>query len=135
MRRAVIRMGWRNEENWVGWASGVCAVHCLAQPLLVMLVPVAAVGERLEGVMLMCLLVLAAVLLRSGVRTHRRKAPALPVLAAMALWSAALAGAVEEPARAVLIAGGGGLSFWGLTWSRGLVRSCSCVDREEAPAP
>jgi hypothetical protein len=116
-------MDWRDKENWVGWASGACAVHCLAHPLVVVL-PVAALGERLEGAVLVALVVLAALLLWSGARRHGRLAPALPVLAAIALWSAALAGAVEEPVKALVIAGGGGLSFWGLTWSRSLVRAC-----------
>lgn len=117
-----------NGEKWVGWVSGACAVHCLAHPVLVLVLPMAAVGEAVEGAVLAGLLVVAALLLRSGIRRHGRYEPALPVVGAMLLWGVALADLVPEPAKAVLIAGGGLLSFWGLTWSRRLVHACNCGD-------
>jgi hypothetical protein len=111
--------------KWVGWMSGACAVHCLAQPVVVVALPLAALGERVEGAVLLALPLLAGTVLWWGLRRHGRYGPALPVLGGMALWSVALAGAVEEPAKALVIATGGGLSFWGLTWSGALVRLCS----------
>jgi hypothetical protein len=113
-------------ERLVGWASGLCAVHCLAHPALILLLPVAALSEAAEALVLAGLVVLAPVLLWTGYRQHGRQTPAVPVAVAVLLWGAALLEVVPEPGKAFLIAAGGGFSFWGLTWSRRLVEACSC---------
>jgi hypothetical protein len=122
----VMEAGGMGGEKWVGWVSGACAVHCLAHPVMVLVLPAAALGERLEGAVLLGLLGVSAALLLSGIRRHGRYVPALPVVAATMLWVVALAGLVPEPAKAMLIAAGGLLSFWGLTWSRRLEHACPC---------
>jgi hypothetical protein len=87
----------------------------------------------MESAVVVGLLLMTAMLLWTGVRRHGRCLPALPVVAAMLLWTAALAGAVEEPSKAVLFAGGGALAFWGLRWNRGLATSCGCGECERDP--
>jgi hypothetical protein len=114
-------------EKWLGLASGACAVHCVVQPALVLVLPVAAAGERLEAVLVSGLILVAALLLWSGIRQHGCYRPVIPVVGASVLWGLALGDVVPELASAVLIAGGGALSFWGLSWSRGLAAKCACA--------
>jgi uncharacterized membrane protein YgdD (TMEM256/DUF423 family) len=111
-------------EKWVGWASGACALHCIAHPALVLVLPLAAAGERLEAGLLAGLVCATGLLLWSGFRRHRFLRPAAPVGFGLVLWLVALTAGVPEPVKAALIAGGGALSFWGLSWSRALVRAC-----------
>jgi hypothetical protein len=121
-------------EKLVGWMSGACAVHCLAHPALVLVLPMAAAGERVEGVLLAGLVFIAAAMLWLGLRRHGEWLPALPVVAAMALWTVALLGVVPEPVKALLVGGGGLLSFWGLTWSRRCLPECDAGTHGSSPA-
>jgi hypothetical protein len=98
----------------------------VVQPGLVLVLPVAAAGEILEAGLLVVLVCGAGVLLWGGIRRHGCFRPAVPVGGAMVLWLSALTPWVPGGAKALLIAGGGALSFWGLSWSRALVSACGC---------
>jgi hypothetical protein len=113
-------------EKWVGWASAVCAVHCLASPLLVLTLPMWAAVEAVEHVVLAALPVGTVWLLWHGVRRHGRWWPALPVTAAVVFWGAALWSPAEGVVHAGLVGGGGVLAFTGLQWSERLSRACGC---------
>jgi hypothetical protein len=113
-------------EKWVGLASAVCAVHCLASPLLLLTLPVWAAVEAVEHVVLAVLPVSTVWLLWHGVRRHHRWWPAVPVAGALLLWVAALWSHAEGVVHAGLVGGGGLLAFTGLQWSGRLSRACGC---------
>lgn len=114
-------------ERWVGWTTAVCAVHCLLSPVLVLALPVLALGEAIERVVLVALLPLSVALLWRGVRRHRRIGPCAPMAAGLASWLAALAGAAHGVAQAGLVAAGGALVFLSLQWSTRLAARCGCT--------
>jgi hypothetical protein len=114
-------------ERATGWAAVVCGVHCLASPVLVLAVPVLALGEVVERTVLLVLLPLSVWLMWRGVRRHRRPGPCVPVAAGLLCWVAALLGVVGEGSgEAVVAAAGGALLFVGLQWSARETRSCGC---------
>jgi hypothetical protein len=113
----------------IDWAAAVpllCAVHCLASPVLVMAAPALALGRGGEVVVQAASAVLAALMAWSGIRAHGRRAVLTPMIAGVALWAApALAGwtgAAETPAHAA----GGVLLAGGMIWSARLRHRAAC---------
>lgn len=98
--------------------SAVCIVHCLAIPLLVALVPLAAIGlggAHFHALMLWLVVPVSAVGIALGVRVHRRRDVVAIGTAALALlalagtyghhhWPAAVEALVSVAASLVLAA-------------------------------
>jgi hypothetical protein len=113
-------------ERWVGWATVVCAVHCVLSPVLVLALPVVALGEVVERAVLLALLPVSLWLLWRGVRRHHRVGPCVPMAAGLACWLIALAGAAHGLAQAVLVASGGAVVYVSLQWSTRMAARCGC---------
>jgi len=75
--------------------SVVCALHCLLTPLLLASVPAFATSfgdmEFLHPLFIMLALPIAIISMRSGVKVHARRMPAILVTAGLALMVSALA--------------------------------------------
>lgn len=113
----------------IGWAAAVpllCAVHCIASPLLLVAAPALAPGHAAEAMVQAVSAVLAAVMAWSGIRVHGRRAVLGPMAAGLVLWCApALAGwtgAAETAAHAM----GGVLLAAGMIWSARLRHEAAC---------
>jgi hypothetical protein len=121
----------RSGSGWgAAWPAAVpvlCAVHCIAAPLLVLFVPSLAPNPRVEAILLVATFLFTAAVLTWGVRSHGNVWVWLPTLAGLALWAGAhatLHGRTElltETAGALLVAGG-------LTWSAWLRHRANCRD-------
>jgi hypothetical protein len=122
----VMKVATGPQERWVGWASAICAVHCLASPVLVLLLPLWSALEPVEHLVLAGLPLGTAWLLWLGIRRHGEWWPAAPVASGVAFWVVALWSPVEGVAHAGLVATGGLFAYLGLQWSGRLSRACGC---------
>jgi hypothetical protein len=115
---------------WAAAAPALCAVHCLAAPLLVMVVPAAAVGSAAERLLWGATSILALGFLAWTVRAHRRGWAALPVVGGLALWGAGLFDLVPASETATTVAGAllvsGGMMASAWLRHRRLCRDCGC---------
>jgi hypothetical protein len=116
--------------------SLACAIHCLAMPLLLMLIPLTVatvyLGERLEGVLVICSVLLSAAALCRGFHIHRRRRILFLLAAACGLIAVGRLG-VHEPLEAVLVAGGSLCLAAGNLLNHRLCRSCSHCEIESRP--
>lgn len=113
----------------VGWAAAVpllCAVHCLASPVLVMAAPALALGHGAEALVQAVSAVLAGLMAWSGTRAHGRRAVLAPIVAGVVLWAAPAlvgwTGMMETAAHAA----GGILLAGGMIWSARLRHDAAC---------
>jgi hypothetical protein len=103
----------------------LCAVHCLAAPLVVVFAPALAPNRQVESVLLLLSVGLSIVLLRWGVRAHGRRIVWLPAMTGLAVWAGAhvlLRGGAElagEVVGALLLASG-------LLWNAWLSHRAGC---------
>jgi hypothetical protein len=117
-------------ERWLTLGSAACAVHCVASPVLVVLLPLMAWGEVVERGALLALIPLAAWVVWRGLRRHGQWGPVLPVTAGIICWLVALPEADAGIHQALMVAAGGAFTYGGLQWSHRLTRSCDCVSCE-----
>jgi hypothetical protein len=113
----------------IDWAAAVpllCAVHCLASPVLVMAAPALALGHRGEAVVQATSAVLAAMMAWSGIRAHGRRAVLAPMLAGLVLWSAPALAGWTGAAETLAHAAGGVLLAGGMIWSARLRHTAAC---------
>lgn len=68
----------------------LCAVHCAAAPLLVLVAPAVVENPAVEFGLLAATVILAGVALSLGVGRHRNAAPVLPVGVGILAWWASL---------------------------------------------
>jgi hypothetical protein len=106
----------------------LCAVHCMAAPLLVALTPALGHGPA-EIAIQAATLAFAVVLLRAGLRTHGRRAVIAPVALGAAAWMAGHA--APESAETMFSVAGGLLIAAGMLWNARLrheavCHSCGC---------
>jgi hypothetical protein len=114
-----------------GWASVLCAVHCLAAPLLGLVLPLGSaapvLAEPLEAGLLVVATVTAATGAVSGYRRHRSAGVPVGVVLALGLllggWWLEGEGAWELVSRLLLL-GGGLVLFFTLRHNRLLCRGC-----------
>lgn len=102
-----------NRLDTVGAAlSGLCALHCLAAPTLVALMP-AAVGigdERVESLLLMSAVALATAASWLGWRRHRRLLPvAIFAVAGLAILAGRVTGEGHVAGHVLIVGGALGL--------------------------
>jgi len=112
------------------FAATLCAIHCLATPLLAAAVPFLAVAESFEWWALAVTVVIGGGVTLMG--PARRRLPVLGVLAlGITIWSASLLG-VFEPMPETLTSPAGSLIFaGGMLWSARICRSGDCERCEE----
>lgn len=120
--------------GWTSIAPLVCAVHCLATPLLVAVAP-SVVGPQMEWALLGLTVVLVVVALTGGLRSHRDLRPAPLLAAGLAVWLGSLLHVFhplpEEPITALAAL----VVATGLVWNSRLVcahREVSCAACETA---
>ncbi len=80
----------RHPWGWATLAPLACAVHCLAGPLLVAVLPVALFSETVEWGLFLLTVIFAAMVLGSGTRVHRRWGPWLIAAPGILLWGSSL---------------------------------------------
>ena len=113
----------------IGWAAAVpllCAVHCVASPVLVMAAPALAPGRGGEAVVQAASAVLAALMAWSGIRAHGRRAVLAPMVAGLALWGAPAMTGWTGAAETLAHAAGGVLLAGGMIWSARLRHDAAC---------
>jgi hypothetical protein len=113
----------------IDWAAAVpllCAVHCIASPVLVMAAPALALGHGGEAVVQAASAVLAALMAWSGIRAHGRLAVLAPMLAGLVLWGAPALVGWTSVAETAAHAAGGLLLAGGMIWSARLRHRAAC---------
>ena len=121
--------------GWTPLAPLLCAIHCVATPIMVAFVPALAPVEALEAWFLAGTAALVGLALVSGLRNHGEWKVAVPMALGLVAWAASVGHAfhpVPEPATssvaALTVAGG-------LLWNarlhcvhneRSVARSCGC---------
>lgn len=104
----------------------LCAVHCLASPVLVMAAPALALVRGGEALVQAASAVLAALMAWSGIRAHGRRAVLAPMIAGLALWSAPALAGWTGTAETLAHAAGGVLLAVGMIWSARLRHRAAC---------
>ncbi len=116
----------RRGLDWAAVLPLLCAAHCVASPLLVLAVPALGLGHEAEPFVQGASALLAAGAAWSGIRTHRRLAVLVPMLAGVALWMVAAILGLHGAAEAVTGVAGGLLLAGGMLWSGRLRHDASC---------
>lgn len=108
LKLAALRHPW-------GWSSLVpvaCAIHCLAGPLLVILLPAAVFSERAEWLLLAAATGVAFVALAVGIRSHGRWHVVALATVGILVWTGSL-GELFGPAPEELTTAAGSLLLAG----------------------
>lgn len=110
----------------------LCAIHCVATPLLVAVLPAIALGHAAEVAMFSASVVLAGWSVRSGTVVHHRAGPALVAGLGLGMWGALLFGALPPLGGELGIALAALCTASGLLWNARLRHSssevgCSCT--------
>ena len=95
----------------------LCAVHCVATPLLVAVLPAFAMGHRAEVVLFVASVVLVGWATLSGSRVHRHAEPALVVGLGLSVWGGLLFGALPAIGGELGIALAALVTAGGLVWN------------------
>lgn len=111
---------------WAPAAPLICAVHCVATPLLVSLLPALHAGEAAERWLFVAVVPVAAATLWRELPVHRRRAVLAPVAGGLALWAASLAGWLEPAPEGVTTTLGSLLVAAGMVWSARLRHRAAC---------
>jgi hypothetical protein len=111
----------------------VCAAHCAATPVLLVVAPWLTLPAALEAWLMAVAVAVAGAVLVAGMRHHGRRRVWLPAVAGAALWLAALTGAAPGAWEVAAGMGGGGAVAAGLLWSGRLAarRRCGCGTCDE----
>ena len=122
----------RHPAFWVGAAPLLCALHCLATPMVVLLAPTLAPMREAEAILLGICTVLSIGFAAEGVRRHGRYGIWLPIAAGLVLWTASLAGwlaPLPEAATTVVgsVATAAGLFRNATLRHRATCNRCGCV--------
>jgi FtsH-binding integral membrane protein len=126
-----------NRRPWAWTAPVLCAFHCAATPLLVGLLPALALTSTAEWVLMSASVVLATVVVRSGIRVHRNRG--IPALAALGflVWVLSLAHAFEPVPEVATTVVGALLVAGALLWnanSSARAHGSTCSDCERCEA-
>ena len=118
-------------SDWLGVLPAICAVHCLAMPIVASTLPFFAATHAWEGWLLGLSAVLATATLAASWRTHGRWVVWILASVGFAVWAAALAGwsgalpeSVVSPVGGLLVAGS---LFWnGHLRHKAVCGACAC---------
>lgn len=110
----------------------LCAVHCVATPLLVAVMPAFAVGHTAEVMMFVTSVALVVWATRSGTMVHRHAGPAMVAGLGLSTWGALLFGVLPSVGGELGIALAALLTAGGLVWNARLRHwatemGCSCT--------
>jgi hypothetical protein len=110
----------------------LCAIHCVATPLLVAVLPAFAMGHTAELTMFAVTVVLATWAVRSGTVVHRHPGPALVAGLGVSSWGGQLFDALPTFGGELGIALAALFTAAGLVWNARLRHSasaecCDCV--------
>jgi len=104
-------------DRW-GWlVPMVCAVHCVAAPVLLVVAPAFASSTLVEGVLMAAAFFFAVVIVMAGVQVHGRAVVWIPISLGSLLWVAELAEAPISAPGTVLTVAGSLLLAGGLVWN------------------
>ena len=112
--------------TWIGALPTICAVHCVAAPVLVSTLPFFAATHALEGWLLAASAVLAIATLATSWRLHGRGAVWLVVTAGFVVWGASVAGWLEPLPEAAMSPLGGLFVAGALFWNGRLRHQAAC---------
>ena len=113
-------------SGWSGVLPAVCAVHCLAMPILASTLPFFAATHGWEAWLLGVSAMLATATLLSSWRLHGRSAVWVVAGTGFALWSAAHAGWMAPLPESLMSPLGGGLVAIALFWNGHLRHQAVC---------
>jgi hypothetical protein len=118
-------------SGWTGFLPAICAVHCLAMPLLASTLPFFAATHAWEVWLLAVSVVLAGATLAFSWRLHGRLVVWLVASVGFAVWIAALAGWTSPLPESLMSPLGGSLVATSLFWNghlrhKAVCGSCTC---------
>lgn len=110
----------------------VCAVHCVATPLLVAVLPAFAMGHAAEVALFVVSVLLVGWATLTGSRVHRQAGPAIVVGLGLATWGGLLFGALPAVGGELGIALAALVTAGGLVWNARLRHAapddgCGCT--------
>jgi hypothetical protein len=111
---------------WTAAAPLLCAVHCLAAPLFLVVAPALADNRTVEVALMAISAVIALVVVSLGTRRHGEALVWLPVMLGLAIWLSASV-ASSAVAERVLMVAGGVLLAGGLYWDARLRHRATCT--------
>lgn len=117
--------------RWVAGAAGLCAVHCLASPVLALVAPFLVISEGGEWWLWAGTLLMAIVLLAVG-PIPRNSAVTVLVATGAGVWACSLLGWFEPLPEWLTSPMGSLLIASGMLWSARLCRSGACGVGEAA---
>lgn len=121
--------------RWAGFLSLGCAIHCMAMPFLVAVLPLIGMGflldERVETGLVGVSVVLAVASLCWGYRVHRKRRALLLLSAAVALIVAGRLSEGQIRETALVVTGAVTLATSQFL-NRRLCRTCSCCHHGSA---
>ena len=118
-------------SGWSGAVPAICAVHCLAMPILASTLPFFAATHAWEVWLVALSAVLGAVTLAASWRLHGRRAVWAVAALGFAVWIAALAGWLGPLPESLMSPLGGLLVAISLFWNghlrhQAVCGSCAC---------
>jgi hypothetical protein len=118
-------------DRW-GWVVPiVCAVHCLAAPVLLVVAPAFATSTLLEGGLMAAASLVAVPTVAGGVQAHGRSIVWLPIAAGAVIWASELMELARGVPDTVLTVTGSLLLAGGLLWNARLRArahdDCACT--------
>lgn len=121
----------RRPLAWASAAPLLCALHCIATPLVVLTAPSFAPDPRAEAALLIGTAVVSVVASAVGVREHGGGAVLIPVLTGLLLWVFSLRGAFLPLPEGATTALASLLVAGGLLWNarrrhRAVCPECGC---------
>jgi len=122
--------------SWAAAAPVLCAAHCIATPLLVLLSPTFHMTPAVEYAVMGAAALLAIAFLAWGVAAHGRAVVWIPVIAGLVVWIGGEATFGHSAGGLWLHVAGSILLAGGLIWNAFLrheatCRDCGCPAHEE----
>ncbi len=95
----------RSGSTWAALAPALCAVHCLAAPLITAVAPALVDAPALEWALFVLSVATVGMVLPAGARLHAQRRYLALAIGALAVWALALAGSLTSvPAESVITA-------------------------------
>ena len=118
-------------SGWSGVLPAMCAVHCLAMPILAATLPFLAATHAWEAWLVALSALLAAITLAASWRLHGRRVVWAVAALGFAVWIAALAGWLGQLPESLMSPLGGLLVAISLFWNghlrhQAVCGSCAC---------
>ncbi len=113
-------------SSWAAALPLLCAVHCLAAPVLAAVAPALALPSLAEHAVQLGSVVLAGVMARSGIRAHGDRRVLVPMVLGAVLWIASDPLAWTGAALTAGHVAGGLLLAAGMAWNGHLRHKATC---------